>query len=312
MIIIGDLHQRNEKTQKHIEYLFKWIDNTFDMKNETLVLLGDIFDKSLLPSENLYFLMKILKQYKKVVIITGNHDTSFIHKNYLLPFLHLDNIILVEEEPKELMIDNIKCFFLPYKKNMKNYEELCGEYDYIFCHAYFKENDFGNEGVKFNENLKGIKVAGHDHTHKVVSEDKIVLGTPFPSRFGENLNPSFKIMQINNVDKSYKLIDCPKIFTYLEIDYDESGEVKCDYPFFELYVKNAPSRRLAKKIYKNYDLYKKIDIKTDIYNSSYDIEINANNNFDKKIGFYDYLMEFLKVNEKSVGVVEILKNLFKK
>ena len=295
MLIVGDLHaKKNELRKNLILKLFEWL-NTVIEKDESLVLLGDVFDVPLIDGEIIAFIMEVLKKFSKVIIVKGNdnHDG-----NLLEPLAKLDNI-QVAFDITELTIDGNKCLLLPNKKDMKEYESLTGEYDYIFGHFSDIENQFGDEGIALSKDLKGKLILGHIH-----QSSKNCLGVPYPTRFLEH-KQKHQIATVRNSKLEYKEI--PNIFTYYEIDFDDD-EVKCDYPYFQLFINNAPNEREARKKFKEYPIYK-VNVKSDLFVSDNDSEDEIENEFDKKIPLGSYLEKFAKERDIDKNVYTILREV---
>ena len=105
MIIVGDIHRKNKKYNKEIvDYFFNWL-LTIVKTNETIVLLGDVFDKSLMAGHVIKHMMDIFSKFYKVIIVEGNHDKSKPHKSLLEPLNYLDNVNILSEKTN-LEIEN--------------------------------------------------------------------------------------------------------------------------------------------------------------------------------------------------------------
>lgn len=248
MIVVGDIHaKRKEPFLSSILSLFDWLYEGYS--NQTIILLGDLFDTS--SPHNLVekYVLEKLVMFKEVYIITGNHDFSKRQGNTLLPFGVHDKIKVITE-PTHKIINGLSCLFLPYSYGdvMKGYEELKGRHDYIFTHVTPKQCAFGDEGL--NLQLTGTYVHGHTHMQEDFIDDygntHHVLGVSIPTRHLEH-KQDCRMMNIED-SQTYKFIPTPFYFTYETINYGEEPQ----FPNSILNIKKAPS---LSAVYEKYGKY---------------------------------------------------------
>jgi len=248
IVVVGDIHAKNkEPYRSSINNFFAWLIENY--KDQIIVLLGDLFDSSTPHADIEEEIVKSLVQFKKVYILTGNHDTSRKAGNTLKPLIHHHNIIIIEDR-EEIEIENTKCLFLPHKHTdiKQEYEEVNykqGEIDIVFSHITHPKESFGNEGMDI-KNINASKfIYGHTHTQNIHGKH-IILGVPLPSRHLEH-NQVGRIMKIDSVD-NYKFIDVPEFFTFEDVPFGETPKNKNNI----LNVLNAPS---IQSVYAKYPGY---------------------------------------------------------
>lgn len=254
MIIIGDLHiKEKEPYRKSIFSFLEWLNENYP--EEHLVLLGDVFDSSTPKWENYSEFEKFLENRNKTTyIVQGNHEYSK-RKGSALEGIHLSKKVKVFFEKEEIEIDGINCLMLPYiYSSMKEeYEELQGEYDYIFTHITPVEQAFKDEGIQLHKNLKAKSII-HGHTHIQTEFQNnnikhIVLGVPIPTRHLED-DQEHKILNINK--SGIKEIKVPFYFKYETIEFGDEPSNENNI----LNIRNAPSFNVLFEKYKNYYIRK--------------------------------------------------------
>ena len=135
---IGDIHGCLEKLKDLMPK------TGIDNQNDTLIFIGDYIDRGKFNSEVVDHVIRLQKEYKKVVCLRGNHEDMFAHylegmnedmylNNGGINTLHSYEIILsddTEERKRKIPAEHRKFFksLLPY------YETE----DYIFVHAGMK------------------------------------------------------------------------------------------------------------------------------------------------------------------------------
>jgi len=240
MIVVGDLHIKENFLYKNASFKFlNWLLENY--KNETIIQLGDLFDSSSINHTIVSDVLFILKQFKEVYLLTGNHDQSRRMNNILKHFNHQNNITIFEKE-YEIKIEDHKCLMLPYQNNMDHYSELTGDFDFIFTHIMPKEESFGGEYTDISK-LNGKKIYGHIHLKRDYP-DAYILGVPVITRNLEMNNP---IIEITN-DKQIKEIMPPVFFNIVDLEYGKEILNK-DWLYN---IKKAPS---IKSVYETYPAY---------------------------------------------------------
>jgi len=251
MIIVGDLHLVNKEPYRKSKIeLLDWLLNNY--KDETIIFLGDLFDVNYIHSDLVYYTMDVLKHFKKVYLLTGNHDVLRYKRfgNILMPFEHFSNITVITDV-EEIEIEGMRCLFLPYKndhKKMKEYENLKGAYSKIFTHITPVEVAFGDEGIQLN--FEGEYIHGHTHIYPQKSfidtnnQKHFIIGVPLPTRNGEE-KQEHKIFKIE-LNKKIEEIKVPEFMTIQTIKFGEEITNKND-----IYnIIDAPDK---KSVYEKYE-----------------------------------------------------------
>lgn len=247
MIIVGDLHlKQKEPFFTASKQFLNWLDENY--RESEILFAGDVFDSSspmwIVYKEFKEFLMK-RKNY--TYIIKGNHDTSK-NKGCSLSAFNLVPNVTVYEDAQEIEIQNHKCLILPFIYDYKSFQELEGEYDFIFTHLMPKEFQFGDEGVEFSK-LKGKFIHGHHHM-RADFQDRFnnkhyIIGAPYETRHLEA--QVHRILEIND-NKEIKEIEVPKFFTHETIVYGQEPSSKMNI----INVIDAPGKKLVYEKYKDY------------------------------------------------------------
>lgn len=236
VIIVGDIHAKEKLIYKQAQLKFlDWLHDNY--KDDIIVQLGDFFDSSSINHGVVEEFIGIVKKFKEFHIISGNHDQSKRMNNILKSMKHQSNIYIYESDA-EIKLENNRCLMLPYQSDCKYYEDLDGEYDFIFTHTTPKEAAFGGDFIDLSK-LKGELVYGHIHV-----KAPNILGVPIITRNGEKNNPILKIKE----DGSTEEIIPPVFFDIIDLEFGEEIPNK-DYLYN---IKNAPS---VKSVYDKYPIF---------------------------------------------------------
>lgn len=242
MVIISDLHIKSkEPYYSSIKQFLNYILEHYP--DEDVIQLGDLFDSSTAHSNTIYEIVGILKKFKKIYILQGNHDISRRSGLITEPFKHYDNIV-VYDKMTEVEIEGFKCLMLPWIYNAKEiYEQVEWFGDYMFGHVTNIEDQFGDEGIN-TDKIKAYQVFGHTHTARYINDNKTVMGVQIPSRNGE------VPCDFLHVDKTNKkeFISVPKYFEFETIEYGKFPKNKNNI----LNIKKAPSYQSVYDMYKDY------------------------------------------------------------
>lgn len=297
MIVVGDLHLKETEpywsAQK--EFLNFLTDNFND---EIIVFLGDVFDSSS-PQWEIYSVFKkyLLNKKSHTYIVQGNHDFSK-RKGSALEGLHLMNNVSIFFEEQDFSIVSLKCLALPYKfGDLREYENIKGDYDVVFSHVTPNECAFADEGLNLEKSIKSkYFVYGHTHTQKEWnSKDSthIVVGVPLPTR---NLEEPGCIYRIDSQDCILQKIEIPIFFKIKNINYGDEIENKN-----WLYnIKNAPSYESV------YEKYKGFYIRNEgieIEKNAFDFESNENFVFETS-NIREKFLEYAKEKNLRKEVVD--------
>ncbi len=250
IINVGDLHIKHEYPfniagEKFIDWLCR---KDFNNSENIVVFSGDILDKSISSGEVNSLMISMFKrlEFRKIYVITGNHDLSRTKGSGLKPLSQFDNVTVIET-PQIVMIEDLKTVMLPYyyPYTLKGYTTM--ERNYIdlsddFLNADILYGHYTNESISmFGESIDTsylkakITMLGHIH-HK----GKDYLGTPVITRSDEAHKKSY-ITSYDPTTKTSKDIEVPMFLDYEDIYFDELSSYKeKEYPIiYDVY--NIPS-----------------------------------------------------------------------
>lgn len=241
-IVISDLHIKSkEPFYGAIKQFLNHLADTFP--NDEVIQLGDLFDTSTIHANVLSEVIGILKRFKKIHIISGNHDQSRRSGNILKPFNHYENVMIYEEKT-EVEIEGHKCLMLPYIHNAKEeYEKIEWKGNFMFGHFTNEEDAFGNDGVN-TDKIKAYQMFGHTHTNHIISKTKVVVGVQIPTRNLEISNSYYEITEDSIINE----LCPPDYFEYQTIEYGKFPENKNNI----LNIINCPSMQSVWEMYKDY------------------------------------------------------------
>lgn len=281
-ILVGDLHSKErfpyvEATQR----FFDWSAEKY--KNHILIQLGDLYDSATVSNDVVHSVMLWLQQFHEVHIVEGNHDRSRAKSSALIPLTNLDNVHIYRE-PTEVVIEGIKCLFLPYGT-----KEYSGSYDYVFSHLAPKEDSFGGSFFDFS-GLKAKRIYnGHIHLNKEYNSETTPnvysLSVPCPTR---NLETAGVVVEL--ADGKETIIQVPDLFRIETIPYTTDPQ-DLDHNFLYNII-GAPSYDAVHEKFKGYYIREE----GIVLESTPNVEILINS---KVQSFADYWSEFCKENDLS-------------
>ena len=247
ILVEKDRHVRGQEPffSAHKTYNDWFVKQDFDSIHNVFISLGDWHHSSHPTPEEVDESMRFFNMSKidEFFILGGNHDWSGVLKQYsILSFRNLSNVNVILE-PCVRTIQGKTFAFLPHYKNLKTmkemYTKLGDEYinaDYVCYH--FEDETQGGIDISY---LKGKKLGGHIHTQHKNYE----LPMPITSRYDERGLPN----GIYNLTED-SIIKTPKFIDYYDVEYGEELK-ECDAKFPLININNAPSKNLAKEMYKN-------------------------------------------------------------
>jgi len=237
MVYVADLHIKEKEIYRNASFKFlNWLSDNY--LNDEIILGGDLFDASSINHDIVSEVTRILKQFRKIHIVTGNHDYSKRLSNILLSLQHHENIFVYDKET-EIIIEGKKCLMLPYRYNMDHYKTMEWEGDFCFAHFTPIQEQFDNEGID-TLGIKAKKIFGHIHTANEYENGNLIIpGVPVITRYLEQNNPILEIKG-NTVTK----IEAPKFFDICDIEFGDG--INLDYLYN---IKNVPSYEALYKMY---------------------------------------------------------------
>jgi predicted phosphodiesterase len=252
ILFIGDNHFKDHPS--FLEGLRRLYKEHFipNYKDCTLILTGDVLDSAVKVRWNLYNeIIELLKQFKSVHIVTGNHDISDTTGNCLLPLMHQGNFT-VYTQPTEVTIESHTFLMLPHTthEQMKSYEEMEGEYDYIVTHFAPPGKAWGVGEIELKKlKARQAVIYGHIHDYEIYRDRNdnfnLIIGVPQTTRNGETRRKMYGVIHPSG---EYELRECPVFFDILTIPYGLIPEDKT----MMYNVVDAPSIDVALDFYKDF------------------------------------------------------------
>ena len=151
--IIGDLHFGKKEdhdifVKYQIQSYLKVIESIKKQGIKTIILAGDICDNRKYIT---YTTLQIIKKHiidpeLNYIIVVGNHDAYYKNTNKLNApkelFGEFENVTIIDNEPKEIIIDKDKCLFVPWMN--KENSEICMKFikksNAKYCFGHFDIN----------------------------------------------------------------------------------------------------------------------------------------------------------------------------
>lgn len=214
LTIVGDPHFKPENLHKQ-EKIFELV----EFLGNPTVILGDLLHtKEIIKGSCINTLINLLKKSKlHFYILIGNHDYFNLQctEHSLEPLKLLPNVTIIDT-PREIIIENIPCYFIPYThsievfKNRVDIAKLQHKPEILFLHQGINNFDFGNGFIETNgtelKDLSSFPLIISGHFHKYQAKDNLLyLGTPFSHDFGEANQDKF-LATLNIPAKEINLI----------------------------------------------------------------------------------------------------------
>lgn len=206
--VLGDIHFRDdhEYFSRASEEFLKWFKNWERNKSgNTLILLGDLVESSLLSGSVAEYLERLVKysNFNSIHICCGNHDKHKYHNYDQLAYEFFKNKenIYIYENPMEVEIEKKKVLVLPYflglnktgKTMSEYYEEIpsnpkfSNNYDLVVGHFCGEDASFfgGSNCVYGLDKINTKKlILGHIHTRTL--NPSVYIGSVFACKKNEN------------------------------------------------------------------------------------------------------------------------------
>lgn len=321
LIIVGDIHTRLKQPYfLSKQAFFDWLLDNPDYNNEnnSILLLGDLADTPKLDGLlNEYLIDVVLNRmkFKRIIILTGNHDSRRREGNYLKSLAPLPGVEIIEKLT-ELEIGNLSILALPHyvtkKKGdipMRQYyeglaedQELAHDYDFICGHFPDETQIEFAKGINLS-GLSGKRIMGDIHTP---SEN--YLGTPVINRLDEKGKDS-RIAVVDLQTKEYRYDDVPKFLDFYDLDYENPDKnIGFETPYKLFIMENAPSREAAVELCKDMGgwLHKYSTVSEDKIIDSSDLE---SFNKDQKDFIKTSVVEYAKHASIPKGTLNKLKTV---
>jgi len=269
IIIIGDQHWKNKEPYKSktVEF-FKDLQKKY--LNDVLIFTGDFFDTASSHFDEVMRLaVEHLLPFSEVHIISGNHECNNKRSGNPLSLLNQFSNIKTYLEKTEVMIENKKFLMLPYLyslKEMKLYEQITGDYDYVVSHVAYPGT---NGGASDEIDLRNIVANNFFYGHIHESQDfgnHCIIGVPLTTRYDER-DWKKRIVVIENNEVNFEQL--PDYITFETIKFGEEPINKNSI----LNITNCPSISSVRERYEDYHFRLQ------------GIQLNEENNSIEKVSF---------------------------
>lgn len=253
IIFLGDTHATN--THKGLSFKgllssMDWLRSQYNVSETILIQTGDLYDKSTPHRDEVEVpLTEILKEYKEVHVIAGNHDEG--STGLAISSMGQHPNIHTYSEFTKVMIEGLSFGMMPYiKKDPASMNEVYGKckdkFAFRVIHAHPKESNRGIEEVSFLVDADIATVHGHQHKPFEYGKNGISVGVFQTSRNGEQ-DWIKRYLEYDTETKKLKSIPLPVFHTIKTIEYGD--EVEDTLNFYNII--NAPSQQSAYKKYKH-------------------------------------------------------------
>lgn len=211
ILTIGDCHLNaldkywEDGTTKQITVLRKLFEVAASRGIAHVVLLGDIGHKPVLSPTTILPLLSLFLAYPnlKFYILVGNHDLHHQHGHslWLISALKKRGLVTnvrVFSKPTYSKIGPIPCAFLPYPERTLAPDKDPEKY-LAFAHHELR-GAFRDNGHPVPDSAGGSKtgfwVCGHLHSPQVIDKRVFYPGTPYQTKFDEDVAKGFAILDV--------------------------------------------------------------------------------------------------------------------
>lgn len=270
IVSLGDLHFRADYPwfRNSAESFLEWFETwTLNNSNNTLILLGDIVDKSINGGIVIDYIERLVNSsnFLEIYIVAGNHDFKRVNGVYQLAydFLNRRNNVHIIREMVDIEIEDMTCLFLPHlvptvkipapsKYYSDLYKSRKTKADIVFGHI--QDKSFPGESVANLDKLANHICLGHIH----VRVNSSYLGSVFPQNYSENGERICRIYKASGKRVAIDVQDevLPTFLDFKTIEY--GGDVVKDNALNSVYViHNCPPDHLLDSKYDNIYIRKK-------------------------------------------------------
>lgn len=202
-LLIGDLHLTDKPQDEYKWKIFDQIaEQCWNTEATNVIVAGDIFHhKDRHPSslvnrfvDNLVFLRdRVVWHFLK-----GNHDYIQSDEPFLRFLNQIEGVYFVTEPEVISFPAGVRVLFLPHSLTAPfDWPQMdFSKYDYVFFHQTLKGAEV-ESGVRMDasvgrdifENVRVGAYGGDIHVPQQIYENTWYVGTPYPTRFGDNFKP---------------------------------------------------------------------------------------------------------------------------
>jgi hypothetical protein len=316
LIVIGDLHLSDERpwsykvSKEIVDYI---LNNPLNNESNEVIFLGDLTESAFNSGQvfELLHSMFLGLKFKRIYILIGNHDTkknkqgqttlsySFLKNEFF------ENVSIINE-PTIIETEGMTVFALPWKFDMKEYNNLKGfedEYDLIVGH--FMDNTVKIPGETIDISYLKSKYVCLGHIHD--KNHPRYCGSIVPNSIEGAGLPRF--IRTYTKEKGETLVKVPPIMDYHFVTFPkELPKVKTHNPVWT--IMNCKDEAIAKAQYGD------IFIRKAVYDISMDKEAFAKlgENLANKMGNKVSIQQLYEEWEKKVSypkeVMDLAKSYF--
>jgi DNA repair exonuclease SbcCD nuclease subunit len=234
------VQSRGKKYSTRLENLIdsiNWVEQQAIIYNcNTIVCLGDFFDKAQLSAEEITALQEISWADLSHVYLTGNHEMGLANLEYSTA--HLFNLCprtTVIEKPISYIIEDVELCFLPYilennRKPLKEYFDTSNAYRRIIAShndisgielgGFITKDGFSIDEIESNCSLF---LNGHLHNGSKVTQKIINVGNITGQNFSENaFIYSHNIVILDTKTMQLTRVENPFAFNFYKLENIDS------------------------------------------------------------------------------------------
>ena len=326
LLSIGDLHiqKKNLRVFKEFEkQLHIWLDGNAT-SIDGIVVLGDVLHtmdviNSLCLNTALDF-FKALQVYNlPIYVLVGNHDfigpNEFMSKNHWMGSICTHSNIKVIDYATVIDGSIIMCPYVPpgrFHEALLLADKQYASKKVIFCHQEFHGVQFESTNIKSDkgdhwDTGSPLIVAGHIHKKQWLNNNIYYVGTPYQTRFNEDLNKSIAIVDTvtGNVLEVY--LETPKLISIAEHIENEDALSELKFEDHNLYkiVIESPSivhtnSFVKKSVFKRLKSMKNVTVLFVYPKAQVKLEETDTTTTDKPLEFKILLYENIKHNDNMI------------
>ena len=333
ILVVGDVHfstyssilrGRGEVCSTRLSNMIdslNWVEEQANLQNvDTVLYLGDFFDKPDLTAEEITMLQLVKWSNKKHICIVGNHESGVASLEYSstkalqnFGFNIIDKVSYFKE-------GNCAVYLLPYisednrktiTKYIKKFPETSNsEKKLIFSHndikgiqygAFESKTGFEKEDIEKNCDLF---INGHLHNGSSITNKIINLGNLTGQNFTEDaFRYKHNVMVLDTETLQYNLIENPYSIKFYKLEINEKKDLDI---FSKLGTQPVISIKcnqdLKDDVLKNLDEVKPLAYKVIYYVNTVESKEN-----EIKLNDVDHLKQFSDFVLQTIGINDIIK-----
>ena len=234
------VNKRGEKYSKRLENIIKslnWAEEQAILnKCDSIVCLGDLFDRSDLNAEEITALKEIKWANLPHTLIIGNHESNVVSLEFSSAF-SLNNVFDIINKPCSDVYDDFSITYLPYivdserkpikeylpdskKKIVLSHNDIKG----IQYGQWISKNGFDIEDISNNCDLF---INGHLHNGEWVNDKILNLGNLTGANFSENaFKYKHQIAILDTDNLKLEFIENPYAFNFYKIEIKSKDDLK--------------------------------------------------------------------------------------